>query len=363
MSARLVSIDLIRLDGGTQMRDSLDQAAIDEYAEHLSELPPVLLYHDGANIWPVDGFHRIAAHVKAGKERIPAIVEEGTLEQAKFAAATEVNKSHGVRRSPKTKRKCVETVLLHPLCPIDGWKDREVARLVGVGHQLVADVRAGIAPSNVQETASCDDSVEELDEHPDRDLKSTYEDECCTLVDEESDDDATPISEAEDYDSDEWYTPDRIIDLARTVMGGIDLDPASCEMAQSAVQASTFYTKEDDGLAQEWGGRVWLNPPYSQPLATQFADKLRTEVSAGRVQEAVFVINSSTDARFWHSLADECAQMCLTKGRINFNSAKGGSAANRYGQTFFYFGPNVDRFRDQFGAIGLVGKMEKGYED
>lgn len=56
----------------------------------------------------------------------------------------------------------------------------------------------------------------------------------------------------------EWYTPAEFIEAARRVMGEIDLDPASSDIAQETVKANKYYTIDDDGLEQEWSGRVWI---------------------------------------------------------------------------------------------------------
>lgn len=61
--------------------------------------------------------------------------------------------------------------------------------------------------------------------------------------------------------SPEHYTPSPYTEAARYVLGAIDLDPASCERANSTVRAAQFYSAKDDGLAQPWRGRVFLNPP------------------------------------------------------------------------------------------------------
>lgn len=70
-----------------------------------------------------------------------------------------------------------------------------------------------------------------------------------------------PVIEPEpaERDGDENYTPPYVIEAVRQVLGGIDLDPASCERAQSSISASVYYTKADDGLSFSWKGAVWVN--------------------------------------------------------------------------------------------------------
>lgn len=68
----------------------------------------------------------------------------------------------------------------------------------------------------------------------------------------------------------EWYTPPEII----RSMGEFDLDPCSSTIAYELNHsAKKSYTKEDDGLSKEWFGRIWLNPPYDQPLISHFVKK------------------------------------------------------------------------------------------
>ncbi len=79
---------------------------------------------------------------------------------------------------------------------------------------------------------------------------------------------------AQNSGQNEWYTPDEFLDLARQVMGGIDLDPASSEIAQQRVDAKIYFTQDDDGLNKDWSGRVWMNPPYEGRLIKQLSAKL-----------------------------------------------------------------------------------------
>lgn len=57
------------------------------------------------------------------------------------------------------------------------------------------------------------------------------------------------------------YTPYDIVEASRSVLGHIDLDPASCELANKIVRADFILTAEDNGFVQDWAGNVFLNPP------------------------------------------------------------------------------------------------------
>jgi hypothetical protein len=160
---------------------------------------------------------------------------------------------------------------------------------------------------------------------------------------------------AECYGEFEWYTPAPYLDAARAVMSGIDLDPASHPVAQQRVSATRFYTIEDDGLGMPWHGRVWLNPPFAQPLISQFVEKLVTEVAALRVTQAVLLTNNSTDTAWFHRAAASAALICFTRGRIQFIDVDGDPYPSPVqGQSFFYWGSNAQAFRSIFGAFGFV---------
>jgi len=152
----------------------------------------------------------------------------------------------------------------------------------------------------------------------------------------------------------EWYTPPEYIDAVRDVFGIIDLDPASSAVAQKIVQAKKYFTKENNGLDKEWHGRVWLNPPYSQPDIAYFVAKLLGEIEAGRVTAAIMLTHNNTDTTWFHSAATRADAVCFTKGRVKFESPEGDIAAATNGQAFFYYGREPRKFGVTFRQIGLV---------
>lgn len=110
----------------------------------------------------------------------------------------------------------------------------------------------------------------------------------------------------------EWYTPGWIFDAMAI---DFDTDPASPHDMPSAVPAATKYTVFDNGLAQPWRGRVWMNPPYG-PTTGQWVDRF---IDHGHGIALVF---SRTDAS-WCQKAMRAADATLfLSGRIDFIPGK-----------------------------------------
>jgi phage N-6-adenine-methyltransferase len=154
----------------------------------------------------------------------------------------------------------------------------------------------------------------------------------------------------------EWYTPKQYIEAACAVLGTIDLDPASSEIAQRTVKASKFFTIETYGLAQKWKGTVWLNPPYAQPLIANFADKMIAEIGAGQVKTAIMLTRNYTDTAWLQKLAQAASSICFPRGRVHFEAPAGTFAAPTQGQAFFFFGNNPGAFFEVFHPLRFIAR-------
>ena len=136
----------------------------------------------------------------------------------------------------------------------------------------------------------------------------------------------------------EWYTPPSIVEAARAAMGGIDCDPASNRVAQRVVRAGVYYSIDDDGLAQPWRGRVFLNPPWG--IKARFIRKLADHRRRGDIDAAIVVLSHDISPQWYDPLAEVLSAICLMRDRV--------------GTSITYVGDAVDRFAAAFDPLGLV---------
>lgn len=116
--------------------------------------------------------------------------------------------------------------------------------------------------------------------------------------------------------SDVWLTPQAVI----VALGGwtsFDLDPCTPEV-QPWPTALDRYTERDDGLAQPWFGRVFLNPPYSRPLYTGFMDRMAAH------DRGVSLIFARTETReFFRCVWERAAGLLFLRSRLSFHLPDG----------------------------------------
>jgi phage N-6-adenine-methyltransferase len=150
----------------------------------------------------------------------------------------------------------------------------------------------------------------------------------------------------------EWYTPNEYIELARKVMGSIDLDPASCEYANKVVNADKIFTINDNGLEQKWHGNVWLNPPYSSDLIRLFINKLSESYANSDISQAIVLVNNATETAWFNELISLASAVVFPRGRVKFYTPDGKTGAPLQGQAIVYIGDNDSFFLDKFCSLG-----------
>ena len=153
----------------------------------------------------------------------------------------------------------------------------------------------------------------------------------------------------------EWYTPAPWIEAARAAMGGIDCDPASSAIANERVRATAIWTAEDDGRERVWGERVWMNPPYAQPLVADFCEALAVRFERGEVKQACVLVNNGTETAWFHRLLSVASAVCFPRTRVRFLAPSGEpSGSPLQGQACVYLGSNRAAFTKHFSAFGVV---------
>ncbi len=171
-----LKIKLIRIDGGTQIREKINNRTVEEYAEDMKNgatFPPIIVFLDSSGeYWLSDGFHRVLAAGVADREEINAEVRQGELREA-ILFSCGANATHGLRRTNKDKRNSV----LKFLSDRDWTKfsNNQISKICGVSHTFVNKLRGSLETVS-SETISrkAESSLETNSSEKNSNLSRTY---------------------------------------------------------------------------------------------------------------------------------------------------------------------------------------------
>lgn len=109
--------------------------------------------------------------------------------------------------------------------------------------------------------------------------------------------------------TDDWLTPPHIL----KALGKFDLDPCA-SLQQSKKTANRKFTINDDGLSQDWFGRVWLNPPYGEQTERWLA-------KLAKHGNGIALVYARTETKmFFDHVWDSASGIFFLKGRLSFGS-------------------------------------------
>lgn len=119
--------------------------------------------------------------------------------------------------------------------------------------------------------------------------------------------------------TEEWATPQDFFDkLNEEFHFTLDV----CSTHENA-KCAKHYTKDDDGLSQDWTGEtVWCNPPYGRHMP-KWIKKCAEHVKQGGL--AVMLIPARTDTKAFHEYIYGKSEIRFVKGRLHFVKQNGES--------------------------------------
>ena len=118
-----------------------------------------------------------------------------------------------------------------------------------------------------------------------------------------------------------WETPQGLFDALDSEFH-FTLDP--CALRSNA-KCEKFYTPDDDGLAQDWGGEIaYVNPPYGRKIA-EWVRKCSIESKKPNTT-VVALLPSRTDTRYFHDyIYRKVKEVRFIRGRLKFGGSQHGA--------------------------------------
>lgn len=117
--------------------------------------------------------------------------------------------------------------------------------------------------------------------------------------------------------TDEWATPQNLFDALHAEF---DFNLDVCALPSSA-KCQDYFTPEADGLAHDWQGTCWMNPPYGRDIDKWIA---KAADSAADGATVVCLVPARVDTGWWW---DYCrfAEIRFLRGRLRFGEAESGA--------------------------------------
>ena len=116
--------------------------------------------------------------------------------------------------------------------------------------------------------------------------------------------------------TDLWATPQDFFDKLNDEFH-FDIDVCANETNH---KCDTYYTKEQNGLAQEWKGICWCNPPYGREIGKWVEKAYRSAMTGDAL--VVMLLPARTDTRWFHDYICDKAQIRFVRGRLKFGDSK-----------------------------------------
>lgn len=91
-----------------------------------------------------------------------------------------------------------------------------------------------------------------------------------------------------------------------------------CASAENA-KCVRFFTKEINGLIQEWKGICWMNPPYGKHIR-QWIEKARDAAKEGAT--VVCLLPARTNTKWWFEVVADAAEVRFIHPKLQFEGAK-----------------------------------------
>lgn len=114
-------------------------------------------------------------------------------------------------------------------------------------------------------------------------------------------------------ETDLWATPQDFFDKLNAAYR-FDLDV--CATHDNA-KCARYFTKDDDGLKQQWCGSVWMNPPYGREIGVWMRKAHESSLQGATV---VCLVPARTDTVWWHDWAMR-GSITFIRGRLKFGDA------------------------------------------